>query len=81
MKLLYLILPLLLISCSYMPEPLDNPKYHTLVKSVVMVCGVMSGYTIEIKNLEPLKRTVNSQTTDTHPRQIKMSVKTMTRHK
>ena len=26
MKLLYLILPLLLISCSYMPEPLDNPK-------------------------------------------------------
>ena len=26
MKLLYLILPLLLISCSYMPAPLDNPK-------------------------------------------------------
>ena len=26
MKLLYLILPLVLISCSYMPEPLDNPK-------------------------------------------------------
>ena len=26
MKSLHLILPLLLISCSYMPEPLDNPK-------------------------------------------------------
>ena len=32
MKLLYVLLPLLLISCSYMPEPLNNPQVSTFGK-------------------------------------------------
>ena len=32
MKLLILLLPLLLISCSYLPEPLNNPAVSTFGK-------------------------------------------------
>jgi len=32
MKLLYILLPLLLISCSYMPEPLNDPQVSTFGK-------------------------------------------------
>ena len=32
MKLLYVLLPLLLISCSYMPEPLNDPQVSSFGK-------------------------------------------------
>ena len=43
MKLLYVLLPLLLISCSYMPEHLMTLKYHHLERNVMNKLGVTSG--------------------------------------
>ena len=60
MKLLYVLLPLLLISCSYMPEPLDDPQVSSFGKK----CNEQTWSYIWInkrgKNLTASERSVKS---------------------